>query len=63
MRHDWVFEVLRDMKSYALENDLPALAARVDEALAVAEAEIAAAGKARDLGGGVLLRPTNGRPH
>jgi hypothetical protein len=42
MRHDWVFDVLRDLKAYAVKNNLPALAARVEDARAVAEAEIAA---------------------
>lgn len=42
MRHDWVFDTLRDLLTYAHHNDLPALAARVEQALAVAEAEIAA---------------------
>ncbi len=41
MGHAWVFDVLRDLGSYARENDLPALAAKVEEALALAEAEIA----------------------
>lgn len=43
MRHDWVFEVLKDLIAYAAKNDLPALAARVQATLAVAEVEIAAA--------------------
>ncbi len=42
MRHDWVFDVLRDLKSYAVRNDLPQLAASVDQALAAAETEIGA---------------------
>ena len=40
MRHDWIFGVLSDLKAYAVQNDLPALAAKVDEALVVAKAEI-----------------------
>ena len=40
MRHEWVFDVLRDMKAYAQANGLPALAAKADEALRVARAEI-----------------------
>ncbi len=62
MRHDWVFDVLRDLLSYAQRNDLPALAARVEAAMAVARAEIAAAhdlGPAGDPAGGA--RP--GRAH
>ncbi len=42
MRHDWIFDVLSDLKAYALKNDLPALAAKAEEALIVARAEIAA---------------------
>lgn len=42
MRHEWVFDVLRDLKTYALSNGLPALAAKADEALIIAQAEIAA---------------------
>ena len=40
MRHDWVFDVLKDLLTYAQRNDLPALAARVQDALAVAGAEL-----------------------
>ena len=55
MRHDWVFDVLRDLLLYARHNELPALAACVEEALAVAETEITDAG---------LPFPTpSGRPH
>ena len=42
MGHDWVFDVLEDVKSYAALNGLPGLAAKADEALVVARAEIAA---------------------
>ena len=42
MRHDWVFDVLTDLMTYARKNDLPALAAQVETAMAVAEAEIQA---------------------
>ncbi len=42
MRHDWVFDVLEDLKSYAMANGLPALAAKADEARKVAAAEIEA---------------------
>jgi hypothetical protein len=45
MRHDWIFDVLSDLHAYALRNDLPELARKVEEALAVAEREIDAAGK------------------
>ena len=42
MGHDWVYEVLADLRAYAMANGLPALAAKADEALQVAKAEIAA---------------------
>ena len=44
MRHDWIFDVLKDLKSYAQANGLPALAAKADEALQVARAEIVVIG-------------------
>lgn len=43
MRHDWIFEVLRDLKAYAQANGLPALAQKADEAMRVARAELAIA--------------------
>lgn len=42
MRHDWIFDVLRDLRAYAQSNGLPAVAQKADEALHVARAEIAA---------------------
>jgi hypothetical protein len=44
MRHDWVFDVLSDLLSYATQNGLPQLAAKVSETIDVAQREIAAAG-------------------
>jgi hypothetical protein len=44
MRHDWIFDVLSDLKAYAQKNDLLALSAKVDEVILVARAEIAATG-------------------
>ncbi len=41
-RHDWVFEVLTDLASYAEANGLPGLAKKEAEALDVARREIAA---------------------
>lgn len=43
MPHEWVFEVLKDLRSYAVRNGLRDLAASVEETLAVAELEISAA--------------------
>lgn len=41
MGHDWIFDVLRDLISYAQANGLPAVAAKAEETLKVAEAEVA----------------------
>jgi hypothetical protein len=66
MRHDWVFDVLRDLRAYALANGLPALAAKADEALRVARTELAAPAALGDTGqdpdGGEGLPPL-GRTH
>lgn len=42
MRHDWIFDVLADLRAYAVKNGLPQLAAQVEVALRVAREEIAA---------------------
>ncbi len=41
MRHDWIFDVLKDLVSYAERNGLPLLARKAEEALQTAEDEIA----------------------
>ncbi len=41
MGYDWIFDVLADLKSFAEANNMPALAAKADEALKVAKDEIA----------------------
>ncbi|WP_022702499.1 hypothetical protein [Pseudorhodobacter ferrugineus] len=41
MRHDWIFDVLADLRAYADENNLPALAAQVTATLRVADIEVA----------------------
>lgn len=61
MRHDWIFDVLNDLRRYALANNLPALAAQAEQALAVARAEIGAQSDGGD-GGGSDTSP-NGLPH
>lgn len=48
MHHEWVFDVLQDMLSYATLNGLPRLAERVAEAIEVAREEIAAQGGPSD---------------
>ncbi len=44
MRHDWIFDVLSDLHSYASANDLPDLARKVEETLVLARREIGASG-------------------
>lgn len=53
MRHDWIFDVLTDLRSYAQKNGLPALAAQVEETLRVARAEVAAKSTGGQGGGGM----------
>ncbi len=40
MGHSWVFEVLADLKDYATANGLVRVAAKVDELIVVAQAEL-----------------------
>jgi hypothetical protein len=40
MRHEWVFDVLSDLLTYATRNDLPRLAAKVSAAIDEARSEI-----------------------
>lgn len=42
MGHDWVFDVLDDLKSYAVANGLHRLAAKTDEVIKIAAEEIGA---------------------
>ena len=41
MQHEWVLDVLADLKTFALANNLPALAEQLDDTKLVAAAEIA----------------------
>ena len=57
--YEWIFDVLKDLKSFAEANGLPALAAKADEALHVAAQEIAALENAP-----VIVPPSrSGSPH
>jgi len=58
MRHDWVFDVLSDLLSYATQNGLPRLASKVSETIDVARDEIAAAGEGQEV---PPKPPTKGR--
>lgn len=44
MGYEWIFDVLRDLRTFAHANDMPALAHKADEAIAAAKAEIEARG-------------------
>lgn len=41
MGHEWIIDVLADLKSFAKQNDLPLLAVQLDDTALVASAEIA----------------------
>jgi hypothetical protein len=41
MGYEWIFDVLKDLKAFADANDMPELAAKSQEALTVAAAEVA----------------------
>lgn len=41
MRHEWIFDVLKDLRNYAEKNGLSAIAAEAERALAVARKELA----------------------
>ena len=42
MGNDWIIDVLADLHSFADQNDMPLLCARLDEAMLVAAIEVAA---------------------
>ena len=48
MGHDWLFEVLDDMRAYAERHGMSALAVKIEETREVARAEVDAAGKGGD---------------
>lgn len=60
-RHDWIFDVLKDLRTYAQANGLPALAAKAEEAIRVARAEISADDPQAGTGSGGS--PPSGRAH
>ncbi|WP_146345933.1 hypothetical protein [Falsiphaeobacter marinintestinus] len=41
MQHDWILDVLADLKTFASANDLGALAEQLDDTTLIAAAEIA----------------------
>ena len=63
MAHDWIFEVLGDLRLYALSNDLPGLADKVEEAMRTARRELAQARRADPEEDDFDLRPQRSRPN
>lgn len=47
MDHEWVLDVIADIRTYARHNDLPDLASHMDTAWVLASAEIASLSKDR----------------
>lgn len=63
MRHDWIFDVLSDLKAYAIKNNFLALAAKVDEALVEARAEVDAQDEGSNGTSGYGGAPPSKRSH
>jgi hypothetical protein len=57
MGHDWIIDVLTDLKTFAVANDLDALAAKLDDTQLVAKAELVTRGKG--MGRGLLGESTS----
>ncbi|MGQ0563438.1 MAG: hypothetical protein ACT4OK_00005 [Gemmobacter sp.] len=66
MRHDWIFDVLTDLRSYAQKNNLPETAEGAEVLLRLVRAEVAARSSGDDDGGdasGPGGSPPRGLPH
>jgi hypothetical protein len=50
MGHDWILDVLTDLKTFARANGMPTLAAHLDDASCVAQIEIASTAEGDRLG-------------
>ena len=50
MQHDWILDVLADLKSFALTNGLPALAEQLEDSRMVAMAEVASKEEGAEFG-------------
>ena len=50
MRHDWIIDVLTDLKKFARSNDLDALAEQLDAAELVAKVELTSRGEGAGFG-------------
>ncbi len=40
MGHDWIIDVLADVRSFARQNDMPLLSAQLDDAILAASVEV-----------------------
>jgi hypothetical protein len=50
MGHDWILDVLTDLKTFARANGMPSLAAQLDDASFVAQAEISSLSEGNGIG-------------
>lgn len=50
MQHDWILDVLADLKTFATANGLPALAEQLEDTRLVAMAEVASALEGAEIG-------------
>lgn len=50
MGHDWILDVLTDLRAFASANDLPSLAAHLDDATKAAQTEIASRAEGHAVG-------------
>ena len=66
MRHDWIFDVLADLRSYAQKNNLPDTAEGAEGLLRLVRAEVAARSTDGEGGDGTTGQggtPPRGVPH
>lgn len=50
MGHDWILDVLSDLKTFARANGMPSLAAQLDDASFVAQAELTSLAEGNGIG-------------
>lgn len=50
MGHDWILDVLTDLKTFARANGMPSLATQLDDASFVAQVEIASLAEGNGIG-------------
>ncbi|CUH77949.1 hypothetical protein SAMN04488093_107128 [Tropicibacter naphthalenivorans] len=50
MGHDWILDVLTDLKTFARANGMPSLASQLDDTAFVAQAEIASLAEGNGIG-------------